>query len=400
MRISNQTKLLLIPGLRDSYDLARKIREILREDYKMGNSVELLEPLERKDLPKGARKDHRSPLVVDFFPDMEVQADVGRNQLKDVIRGKHIALVQYMYNPTEEGSVNDRLMTIWGLLDLINNTETVHRSLITPYPTYLRAHSADQYRRQGFFQFDSLSLIVKFLNETSLNTVIGIDPHSKKVKSVCDKYGMTFRNINPFQSGRSIDPAKLGLLDPNDAKRVIARLRPYQERFSRLKAEHPDHIYVISVDDGTEPRTSNFVDRGFPELEDPYVRLAYLGKGRDGYELKHIFFKNFSRIKEDNIDPKGIYIIIDDMYASGGTADDVGKLFKKYGAKCVEAWTTHAVTSKEQRKKATEREGLDRVVCMNTIKQDPVLGFEYSEASEDLLSAELFKEHESVLAMR
>ena len=47
------------------------------------------------EVEKGTLKDYRHPMVCDFFPDAEIQSDVGRNQLYDVIRGKHVALIEY-----------------------------------------------------------------------------------------------------------------------------------------------------------------------------------------------------------------------------------------------------------------------------------------------------------------
>ncbi len=405
---NHKPKLLIMSGLKDSRDLANQIYTILKEDYKMGDGVEIIQALSRDEVPKGTLKDHKAPLVIDFFPDKEVQCDVGRNVLKDMIRGKHVALVQYLYNPTnirsaDYASLNDRFFNTIGILKNFNrnlNKELTHTTLVAPYITYLRSHSIEKYEKVGFFQFDSLSTMVEMYAKSGLNNMLGIDPHSMKIKDIASDFGMEFWDINPFQSGRSINPAKLGLIDTKEIEKVMSNLRPFIERFRKLKEDNQNHLYVGSLDDGTEKRCENFVDRAHPELPFPHILLAYLWKERFSYDGSTIQFKSFSQINEKNIDPEGTYILIDDMFASGGSVDKSATMLKSYGAKRVEAWVAHAVTAPSQVEKAKKITSVDKVVCLDTIIQDPSLGFEYIHASADLLAAELYKVHQKFLSSR
>ena len=95
-----KAKLLLIPCSGDeTADLAEKIYSILREEYQLGDVVELLLSNRRREVSKEREKDHRHPLVSDYFEDYEIQVDVGRNELKDIIRGKHVVLLEHLLTP-------------------------------------------------------------------------------------------------------------------------------------------------------------------------------------------------------------------------------------------------------------------------------------------------------------
>jgi phosphoribosylpyrophosphate synthetase len=392
---NNPAKLLIVPGLKDSHKLAKDIHRILRDDYRLGEEgIELLLPKTRDEIPSSERKGQNSSLVVDFFPDMEVQTDIGQIGLEGIIRDKHVAIVQHLYNPVGIGSVNDRIAIVEGMLDLFGKTSTAHKSLVAPFSTYLRAHSVEKYEQRGFFQFDSLTRMLKKYKAFDLNTMISIDPHSVKVKEVALGLGMLFRDMNPFRSARSINPAKLGF-SGDEGREVIMRLRPFLERFVQIKKEN-SHLYLVSADSGVEKRAEYFVDRAFPELDLPHIKLAYFGKDRGSYARSSAEFKSYSRINETNIDTEGTYIIIDDMFASGGTANKRAKILKDNGAKRVEVWTSHAVTSQEQVEKAMALKFIDKIVCLDTVQQDPRLGIEYINASADLLAAELYKCHEAL----
>jgi hypothetical protein len=300
----NQTKLLILSGLPDSRDLATKIRDILREDYKMGSSVELLKPKTSGEVPKGTPKDHRAPFVVDFFPGKEAQSDVGRNQLKDIIRGKHVAVVQYLFNDTTDFSVNDRLVNTVGIFNNLNKVEVHHKTLISPYTIYLRSHSVEYYERSGFFQFESLEFFVHSLFEYSgLDTMISVDPHSLKIRDlVISRYKgeKSYQAINPFQSTASINPAKLGLTTNDEIEKVMPNLRPFHERFKELREKQGDNIYFISVDNGTESRVENFTNRAYKDLENPYIKMLYFDKKRQSYASSSKKLKHFS---EKDVDP-------------------------------------------------------------------------------------------------
>lgn len=406
---NHRPKLLLISGLKDSRDLTERIYNILKEDYNMNDNVEIIQALSRGEVQKGTLKDHKAPLVIDFFPDGEVQCDVGRNILKDVIRGKHIAIVQYLFNPINQGqkdyaSLNDRFVNTIGILRNLDRNlkreELPHSTLVAPYITYLRSHSIEKYEKSGFYQFDSLSFMVETYAKSRLNNMIGIDPHSMKIKDIASDFGMEFWDINPFQSGRSINPAKLGLVDRARIDSVMPRLRPFMTRFKRLKEQDDNVTYLVSLDDGTENRCENFTNRAFENLENPYEMLAYILKERFSYDSSRVQFKPFSMINQTNIDPNGKYILLDDMFASGGSVNKVASMLKSYGAKYVEAWVAHGVTAPSQVKKAKSMTSVDKVVCLDTVIQTPELGFDYIHASADLLAAELYKVHQKFLSSR
>ncbi|MBI2152035.1 ribose-phosphate pyrophosphokinase-like domain-containing protein [Candidatus Woesearchaeota archaeon] len=389
------TKLLLIPcSSAETVKLTKEVGQILRKDHGLEGKVEILFSSQRKKIAPGISKNHTHHLVGDYFADAEVNADIGRNQLYDEVRGTHVVLIEHMLTPNRklsEGSeqivsVNDHLMTLRGFLDLVSNTETLHRTLVTPYLAYVRSHSIEKYRKDGFFQFDSLRKMMTDFNRDNLSSLITIDPHSDKVKQIAEELGIDFHSINPFQSARAINPYKLGLEDKTKAKEVLKHLRPFQERFLSMKESHKGHFYVISVDDGTEHRVENFVERAFTELstEDAYSLIAYKDKTRSTYIDSSSKFKDFSQIREDNIDPKGVYIIIDDMCSSSKTSEK--------GAK-VELWTTHAVTMPEQYEKANKRDYITKIVCLDTVPQRPELNIEFIKSSAYLLAAQLYKVH-------
>jgi phosphoribosylpyrophosphate synthetase len=134
--------------------------------------------------------------------------------------------------------------------------------------------------------------------------------------------------------------------------------------------------------------------------EEFYALIAYLDKSRGSYGGTETFFKRFSQVNASNIDREGIYVLIDDMFASGGTAMKAGQIFKDSGAKRVEAWMSHAVTVPHQYDKANVRAGIDTVVCIDTVPQSLDLNIEYIHASAPLLASELYKAHEKLVHER
>src|SRR3989344_6630778 len=397
--MASPTKLLLVScSDRETRDLSQRIFEILRDDYDMESHVELLQSKHVSEIGKDVAKGFRSPLIADFFVDGEVQIDVGMNELKDTIRGKHVALVEHLFTPVRRMfeaseelqvvSINDHIKTVHGMLDVIKNVDALQKTLVAPYLVYVRSHSIEKYQKRGLYQFDSLREMLVDFQKKGLNALVVVDPHSMKAVSIAEELQVDVHLANPFQSGRAINVYKLGL-SGDKAASVLARLRPFQERFAELKRENPDHLYVVSVDDGTETRTENFMERAFPELspEEVYAKLAYLDKERINYSDSKTRFKSFSRINESNIDSEGTFVIIDDMYASAGTANNAARIFKEHRTKRVEVWTSHPVTMPTQHEKANDRSYIDKVVCLDTVPQHPSLDVEYIPASADLLAA-------------
>jgi phosphoribosylpyrophosphate synthetase len=404
--MARRTKLLLIPcsGL-ETLDLTKDIYKILRNDYSLGDQVEYLGSNRQSEIPKGTPKDHQHSLVDDYFPDKEIQTNIGRNELKDVIRGKHIALVEHLLTPNRKEGVNDHIMTVRGILDVVSRTETEYRTLVAPYLTYVRSHSIEKYESQGFFQFDSLKKTLKDYKGDGLDAIITIDPHSEKAEQIAEALQMDFYAINPFQSARAINPAKLGLKGQK-AKNISKRFRVFQDLYLTLKKKHNGHLYGVSLDGGAERRSENFIERTHPELEPHqfYQLLAYLDKVRISYEEKVVRFKSFSAIhngtieEEANIDPEGVYVGFDDMWASGSTADEGAKLFKDKGAKRFELFVSHAITMEEQVTKANGRKNIDKVTCLDTVPVHKDLNVEVIPASAQFLAAELYKAHQKLIS--
>jgi len=303
--------------------------------------------------------------------------------------------------PTRNASVNDHHMSIRGCLDVIGKTETLKRSLVVPYLSYVRSLSIEKYEDEGFYQFDSLRLTMQDFKRGNLNDLITIDPHSKKAESIAEELKMGFYSVNPFQSGRSINPRKLGFTG-EEARAITQNLRPYQELFCELKNKYHDHIYGVSLDDGTETRSEKFIERAYPELSpmEAYALLGYMEKFRFSYDQTEIRFKHFSAINENNIDTEGRFHGIDDMWASGGTGDEVAKIYKALGATHFELWVSHAVTVASQIKKSNARSNVDRILALDTVPQNKELNVEYIQASAPLLAAELYKSHQKLVASR
>lgn len=413
--MAGKTKLLLVACSREeTATLTEDIYRILKKDYGLEDQLEILLSRRRNEVDPELAKGYRSPLVMDFFPDAEVQVDIGRNDLKDIIRGKHVALIEHLLTPdrkmfptypdySQNVSINDHIMAVRGFLDVISDVEKeiLQCTLAVPYLTYVRSHSVEKYRDQGFHQFNSLKRTIDDYSQGGVNAIIAIDLHSDKAVQLAREKGMDFHNINPFKSGRSVNPYKLGL-DAQKVNEVLPRLRPYQERLKGIAENCKSHLYVVSIDAGTELRAENFTERAFQEVnvQQVYAKLAYFDKFRITYNQSVMKFKPFSQINEENVDPEGIYIIIDDMVASLKSAADAAKILKEKGAKRVEVWTSHAVTMPFQHKGANDRTYVDKVVCLDTIPQHPQLAVEYIPASADLLAAELYKVHQKLSAQQ
>lgn len=413
--MTGKPKLLIVAcSQEETAKLTENIYSILRKDYGLEDQLERLLSRRRNEVDPELAKGYRSPLVMDFFPDAEVQVDIGRNDLKDIIRGKHVALIEHLLTPdrkmfptypeySQTVSINDHIMAIRGLLDIISDVEKeiLQCTLAVPYLTYVRSHSVEKYLAQGFHQFNSLRRTLDDFSRGGVNAILAIDLHSDKTVQLAKERGMDFHNINPFKSGRSVNPHKLGL-NEQKVNEVLPRLRPYQERFKQLNDSNKGHLYVVSVDAGTELRAENFAERAFQELsvQKVYARIAYFDKSRISYNQSTMKFKLFSQINESNVDKEGAYIIIDDMVASLKTAADAAKILKQNGAKRVEVWTSHAVTMPFQHAAANDRSYIDKVVCLDTIPQNPNLDIEYIPASADLLAAELYKAHQKLSAQQ
>ncbi|MBU0460504.1 MAG: hypothetical protein KKH52_04335 [Nanoarchaeota archaeon] len=406
----SQTKLLLIPlSGEETTELAEDMFNILREDFALGDQVEALVGVKRADLESGILKDHRHPLVLDYFVDGEIETDIGRNALKDVVRGKHVVLIEHLLTPNrvmfpnsgdpQRVSPNDHHMTVRGALKVFSKVDLLQITGCFPYQTYVRPHSVEKYETAGFFQFDSLALTLEDLVKGGMKAFVTVDPHSDKAAQIANSLGLSYHAVNPFQSGRTINPHKLGLSGERTEK-VMKRLRPYQNCLEELK-ESGKNIHIVIVDDGTEPRGENFADRAFPELppEEFYSIVVYLGKGRPSLtgETKP-YIKPFTQARID--DPDGIYVLPDDMSASTGTCQQVAKMIKKAGGGCVEVWTTHAVTMPSQYEKANDRKYIDRIRCLDTVPQSENLDMEFIKASGYLLSSEVYKVHQRLVASR
>ncbi|MFH1064572.1 MAG: phosphoribosyltransferase family protein [Candidatus Woesearchaeota archaeon] len=390
-----QSKLLLVAGTGDSTKLAKHILEILSETYGMGNSVQMHKPLRSEQVQKSMRKAHPYPLVLDAYPDDETRVDMGKNLLLDEFRGKHVAIVKYMYTPRRRPnmSINDHIYEIRGLLDVLDNTDILHRTLVVPYMPYLRSHSVDKYKKKGFYQFDSLERMVKDFNEGNVNSIICIDPHSEKLEEIASKYGMNTYMVNPFKSSEMINPAKLGL-NGEDSDAVLRTLQPFIEHYRKVK-EDDGKISFISPDSNAERRVENFLVDSRRSV-DPLLSwsiIGYRGKDRETMSNPTGMFKSFSQVNEGNIDPDTTYVIIDDMLSSGGTAEEVAKMLKQHGARRVELWCSHPIAP--EREKVVALKYLDKIVVLDTVLHDnpDEMHLQYIESSAELLAAELYKVH-------
>lgn len=207
--------------------------------------------------------------------------------------------------------------------------------------------------------------------------------------------------FNPFESSVFINPRKLGL-KKDDARVVKAKLQPFLEHYRQMKekdAYKGKQVYFISPDGGAEMRVERFIAYAqafvddLPPEEVEWDYMGYRDKSRATIEGSAATFKHFSGVNLENIDPDGVYIILDDMLSSGGTAEKLASALKKEGAGCVELWCSHAVAP--ERDKVMKLEALDKIVVLDTILHDnpEELKLEYIEASADILAAELYKAH-------
>jgi phosphoribosylpyrophosphate synthetase len=442
LKKSSHSRLLLVSGTGDSRVLAEAILPVLRDTYGMGQAVEVLKPEKNEDV-KSMKKGHTYPFVLDRFPDGEIRVDVGRNTLFDIVRGKHVAIIRHLYTPTRIGlrvddrvvyleeiarairdsrkvngldkcvesivkiiqnniSLNDHIMGARGMLNVMKNADVLQRTLVAPYLPYLRSHSVDKYRKQGFFQFDSLDMMLDDFSRGQVDCIVCIDPHSEKLIEVAQKYNIDINAVNPFKSSEMINPAKLGL-SRDKAERVMSTLEPFIEYYRQIKKKY-GRIYFISPDDGAEKRVETFLIECKRQV-DPSLSWDYLGyrnKTRETMMGQKGDFKLFSIVNEDNIDPDGVYVVIDDMLSSGSTAEDIAKTVKKYGSSRnrVELWCSHPVGP--EREKLKKLKYLDSIVVLDTIIQDEPdeLRLHYLNCTHHLLAAEIYKAHMRLEAER
>ncbi|MBS3134908.1 ribose-phosphate pyrophosphokinase [Candidatus Woesearchaeota archaeon] len=390
MQKKPQSRLLLVSGTGDSPKLAESIYRELRDSYQMRDSVQILTPRRPDKVDVNIIKNRTYPLVVGMFQDSETRVDVGRNELLDEIRGKHIAIIKYMYTPKRfpHMHVNDHMQEVKALLDVIKHTDTLKRTLVAPYLPYLRSHSNEKYEKRGFYQYDSLTDMVESFSRKGLDGIICIDPHSDKIVEKGREYSINVNVIDPFQSSSHINPYKLGL--NSTAEKVLLQLQPFLEHFIRKKEELKDKKFVfISLDGGTERRTEQFLINGGLGWDD----IMYMVKLRDSLGKPIFSIKGFSKINESSLDKNSVYILPDDIIDSGGSAEGVARLLKSKGVKQVELWCTHAVVP--DRKKIEDLTQLDKILTLDTILHEnpEEIHIEYLNASSHLLAAEIFKAH-------
>jgi len=400
------TKLLLVSGsAEDTKKLTRETHHILRTNLQMGDQVEILETKIGDEILNGTLKNHAHPLVACSFIDGETRVEGGKTTLYDTVRGKHVVLVDHLFTPTRKESPNDNIHRVRGLLNLCRGVELPQITLATPYLPYVRAHSIPSYKKKGFHQFDSLTMMLKDFQKDGLDGILTIHLHSQRATQIAEDLRMFLYEANPFQSARKINPFKLGFTTGKvkQAKTFLKHLRPFQERFGIYK-NRGRKLYTVSVDDGTESRTENFSERAFSDLDpgELFALVAYLGKGRDSFgDPTNSSFKHFSQINESNIDPKGIFIMADDMIASGGTADKSAALIKKGSSRAkVELWVSHPVIVGEQIPRVNELPTIDKIVCLDTVPQFPNLNVEIIPASAYFLAGMIYKTHQKLVTTR
>ena len=246
--------------------------------------------------------------VLGRFSDGEVMVEI-----VDSVRGKDVFIVQPTCQPA-----NDNIMELLVMVDAIRRASAARITAVIPYFGYSRQDRRPRSVRVPI----TAKMVADMICAVGVNRVLTVDLHADQIQG--------FFNIpvdNVYAS-----PILLGDV---------------------WRQKYPNLI-VVSPDVGGVVRARALAKR----LDD--ADLAIIDKRRprpNEAEVMHII---------GNVEGRTC-VIIDDMVDTAGTLCTAARALKKYGAKRVVAYCTHAVLSGKAIKNITAGTELDELVVTDTI---------------------------------
>jgi len=267
-------------------------------------------------------------------------------------------------------------------------------TLGAPYLPYVRAHSIEKYENIGFFQGDSLALIVKDWADAGIEEVIGVDPHSEKIWSYLSEHKIYSQSIDPFK-----DPSRKDFrlyqhlvkdLDTKKRDAKLLELCPFVEFYRKNKKKYST-LSLVDPDAGSYARAKNFAINTGIGLEN----IISFDKQRIGEGKSEIVgIRYYSSLQEKDIKGRD-FLIVDDLISSGGTAIETAEYLKDRGAKNVYIWATHNAGTNP--KKLKESKAIDEVVMLDTVQNQSADKFTYLPKSGILMAAAAYKSHMNLM---
>lgn len=379
----------MISGGHHSTEFTKSLADVLRTEFRLGDRVELITPVSADQEKKlGISRGGSNPFVVDHFNNTEMRADAGKAQLYD-LRDNYLAVVTHLYDRPLSGlSVNDNLMQVRYIFDMLNQGEVnaLRKVLVVPYLPFVGAHSIEKYKKIGFIEADRLDIFVQDLSSVGIQDLFSIHPHSMDIMDHCEKWGVTGHMKESFTGPKDTDYCKLGFTSREEAKAILKDIHPYTAYLENKKRElgPGERIVLVVSDDGAE-RITRMIVTGIEAID--YCDLLYFNKKREGEgQSKIIGVKRFSGVRLNQIE-NATCIICDDVIRSGGTLNDAAGFLKKYRAKSVEGWVTHAECPGQNR---IELPNIDRIVALDTLPHR-IEGVTYISGAAHILAASIYR---------
>ncbi len=391
--LSNARRLVIASGsAKEDVALADKVLRVLQDVFHIAQA-EVWKPVTQKDLPKGSPRDQNMPFILGRFPDGELQMEIGHHVLEHTLKNAYCVFLKYLLNP-EGNTPDENLREVKAFFDIAQTVNPFKMTLVSPYFPYIRAHSVEKYREKGRDQYNALRMMIREFHDNHIDEIIGIDWHSEKIKEYCQVSEVGCHFADPFQSSDFLHPGKFGFEKGYVNKDFMDKLQPFLTYFRQHKERYKD-VCFVAPDAGAENRVEHFAGHALYDSMNPHAhfeRILYVEKDRITAGVIEIMgFKRFGWYPVESISGETVYIIIDDMISSGGSADEVGAVLKSKGAKKVELWCSHPVCAPAE--KVRQLAHLDAIVTLPTIPQSIERLTFIDPSVEHLLAANIFKSY-------
>lgn len=250
-------------------------------------------------------------MIIDRYPDdeIEIKLDV------ELVRGKHIYIIQSTTSPVNESLVELALLSGW-----LKRNSAKKVTVIMPYYGYCRDKKG---RKLG-------ADAARILSTMPIDTFLTLDIHS----------GQT-----------------LGYYDPRTRfENLEATIVPLNY-FLNVYDEKREDFVIISPDAEGVNRAKNFCEK-FNLKGGANCNLGIILKHEHKKEDEH--YEIVGDVKDKNV------IIIDDLIDTATTLCNTVKALKQHGAKKVYAYATHTLFTENAFKNIKES-GVDKIITTNTI---------------------------------
>ena len=383
--MSEDIGVTIVSGSGRSVELAEKVYDRLNNYYSLP-SLDIITPISPSEMTPEQKKarDGTTPYVAGRHADGETRIEVGVDALEGIIQGHQVVVVEDFLDGVNGGKndphINDNVMEAIGIMDMVRKIGAVNVALASGYVPNVRAHSFEKYEQQGLIQGRTLNTMVTLFRAVDLDEIITIDPHSKMIWDLCDKAGIKYQDINPFQAAGSLDWAAMGIEKRNGLSVLESGIIHTQTPFCSFYRD--------------ERRTGDIAEYGIPKLNNPFVVIPDKGAYDRGYTFavesgigeENILWLDKSRETPDRVgriivNPNHYHkfplrlkdisgrtgIIIDDLFGKGSTAEGIGCYLKGHGANRVEAWVSH--TNNPEPELFGKMQYVDMVVALETNNQ-------------------------------